>query len=117
MNSTKKTKLYFAYGLNLNHEHMAESVPTAKPIGPTSIQGYKLELLAFANIVKSEPKHYVMGGCWVIDEEAEEALDLIEGYPDLYGKTRIDNMLVYQNGSSEKTRISDRSIGKLSCFG
>ena len=89
-------KLYFAYGLNLNHEHMARSVPTALPVGPRKIEGYRLVMRAFADIVKSDPEDYIWGGCWLIDERAEECLDVIEGYPYLYKKITIDDMLTYQ---------------------
>lgn len=103
-----KTRIYFAYGLNLNHEHMARSVPTADPIGPFKIEGYKVELLAFANIVKSNPEDYIWGGCWLIDQEAEKALDVIEGYPTLYKKITIDNILVYQ--MTEEERVFESAI-------
>ena len=89
-------KLYFAYGMNLNHEHMAQSCPTAIPIGPAKIQGYRLIFRRFANIVKSNPEDCVWGGCWAIDDEAEAALDIIESYPLLYDKLIIDGMLTYQ---------------------
>ena len=90
------TKLYFAYGMNLNHEHMAKACPTAVPIGPRKIQGYRLVFRQYADIVESHPDDYVMGGCWEIDDIAEASLDFIEGYPLLYRKITVDDMLVYQ---------------------
>ena len=91
-----KTKLYFAYGMNLDHDHMREACPTAIPIGPRRIDGYRVEYRCFANIVESDPDDCVWGGCWAIDAKAEECLDYIEVYPDLYDKIYIDGMLTYQ---------------------
>ena len=75
---------------------MAIRCPTAIPIGPKKIHGYRLQFRMHLDIVKSDPDDYVWGGCWQIDEEAEAILDQIEGYPYYYGKIDIDGMLVYQ---------------------
>lgn len=91
-----KTKHYFAYGMNLNHAHMETACPTAVPIGPRKIQGYRLVFRRYADIVESAPEHCVWGGCWEIDAAAEEVLDAIEDYPRLYHKLEINGMLVYQ---------------------
>ncbi len=91
-----KTKLYFAYGMNLNYAHMETACPTAVPIGPRKIQGYRLVFRQYADIVESEPEDCVWGGCWQIDAAAETQLDAIEGYPHLYKKLEIDGMMVYQ---------------------
>lgn len=95
-----KTKHYFAYGMNLNHAHMETACPTAVPIGPRKIQGYRLVFRRYADIVESAPEHCVWGGCWEIDAAAEEALDRVEGYPVLYDKLIIDGMMVYQMNES-----------------
>ena len=94
-----ETKLYFAYGMNLNHAHMATACPTAVPIGARKIQGYRLVFRRYADIVESE-EDCVWGGCWEIDAAAEYVLDGIEGYPDLYRKLVIDGMMVYQMNES-----------------
>lgn len=95
-----ETKHYFAYGMNLNHAHMAIACPTAVPIGPRKIQGYRLVFRRYADIVESAPEDCVWGGCWEIDAAAEEALDHVEGYPVLYDKLIIDGMMVYQMNES-----------------
>ena len=94
------TKLYFAYGMNLNHAHMTAACPTAVPIGPRKIQGYRLVFRLYADIVESAPEDCVWGGCWEIDAAAEDALDRVEGYPVLYDKLIIDGMMVYQMNES-----------------
>ena len=35
-------KYYLAYGSNLNLEHMAQRCPSAKPIGVTTLENYRL---------------------------------------------------------------------------
>ena len=90
------TKTYFAYGMNLNHKHMALACPTAVPIGPKKIYGYRRAFRQFADIEKSNDTDYIWGGVWQIDEEAEEMLDYIENFPFLYKKIEIDGMLTYQ---------------------
>ena len=94
------TKLYFAYGMNLNHAHMEAACPTAVPIGPRKIQGYRLVFRLYADIVESAPEDCVWGGCWEIDAAAEDALDRVEGYPRLYDKLIIDGMMVYRMNES-----------------
>ena len=94
------TKLYFAYGMNLNHAHMTDACPTAVPIGPRKIQGYRLVFRLYADIVESAPEDCVWGGCWEIDAAAEDALDRVEGYPVLYDKLIIDGMMVYRMNES-----------------
>ncbi len=94
------TKLYFAYGMNLNHAHMEAACPTAVPIGPRKIQGYRLVFRLYADIIESAPEDCVWGGCWEIDAAAEDALDRVEGYPRLYDKLIIDGMMVYQMNES-----------------
>lgn len=95
-----ETKRYFAYGMNLNHAHMAIACPTAVPIGPRKIQESRLVFRRYADIVESAPEDCVWGGCWEIDAAAEEALDRVEGYPVLYDKLIIDGMMVYQMNES-----------------
>ena len=94
------TKLYFAYGMNLNHAHMAAACPTAVPIGPRKIQGYRLVFRLYADIVESAPEDCVWGGCWEIDAASEDALDHVEDYPRLYDKLIIDGMMVYRMNES-----------------
>ena len=102
---TNETRLYFAYGMNLNHALMAKACPTAMPIGPRKIQGYQIVFRQYADIIESHPDDYIWGGCWLIDTTAEKALDRIEGYPYLYDKVEINEMMVYQMDVSDNTEI------------
>ncbi len=91
--------------MNLNHAHMRDACPTARPIGPRTIQGYRLVFRYYADIVSSSPEASILGGCWKIDASAEMQLDRIEGYPFLYEKIEIDGMMVYQ--MTEPARLEE----------
>ncbi len=85
------TKLYFAYGSNLNHEQMCIRCRDSRYIKSAFLEGYKLSFCAasrdygVANIVKKSGSK-VPGGIWEISESDEKELDIYEGYPTLYTK-------------------------------
>ena len=85
------TKLYFAYGSNLNHEQIQIRCRDSKYIKNIFLEGYKLSFCAVsrsygvANIVKKTGSK-VPGGLWKISESDEKELDIYEGYPTLYTK-------------------------------
>lgn len=82
--------LYLAYGSNLNKMQMAKRCPKAKALDNYILKGYKLEFRRVANIKKSSNKTDQIGcGIWEITETCEKSLDIYEGYPHLYGKTKI----------------------------
>lgn len=89
-------KKYIAYGSNLNLKQMAMRCPTAKVLGTTFIENYKL---AFRGVATIEP----CKGCsvpvavWLIDDKSEKALDIYEGYPKLYRKENFNIKLNGQN--------------------
>jgi len=84
-----ETKIYAAYGSNMNLMQMKKRCPKAKVIGKGELQGYKLTFrgkqTGVANVERS-----VAGKApvvlWAITEECERELDRYEGYPRLYGK-------------------------------
>ena len=85
------TKLYFAYGSNLNHEQMRIRCRDSRYIKSTFLEGYKLSFCAasrdygVANVVKKKGSK-VPGGIWEISESDEKELNVYEGYPTLYTK-------------------------------
>ena len=82
--------LYLAYGSNLNKKQMSFRCPKAKAIESYILSGYKLEFRRVANIKKTNNKQdKIACGIWNITKECESALDVYEGYPNLYGKTKI----------------------------
>lgn len=83
-----KTKLYVAYGSNLNTAQMANRCPTATVYGKGYIDDYELIFRRVATIDK-KAKSRVPVGVWEIQPRDEMALDRYEGYPHLYRKEMI----------------------------
>lgn len=84
----KPLKLYFAYGMNTNRNQMAIRCPDARPLGRAVLHGYRFEFKSFATIVPSAG-HSVEGVLWSITKTDELALDMLEGYPEFYGKKTV----------------------------
>ena len=89
------SKLYVAYGSNLNIMQMGWRCPTAKVLGTGKILDYKLTFKVVATIEPCQ-KQEVPVAVWRIEEKDEIALDSYEGYPHLYRKEMID--VVLDNG-------------------
>lgn len=88
-----KTKLYLAYGSNLNLEQMAYRSPDSQVTGKTQLPGYRLLFRgrpgnAHATIEESEGRT-VPVLLWKVSVRDETCLDLYEGYPRYYGKVQI----------------------------
>lgn len=81
-------KLYFAYGMNTNQDQMAVRCPGAKPLGRAVLSDYRFEFKSFATITPS-PGNKVEGVLWSITKTDELALDMLEGYPEFYGKKTV----------------------------
>lgn len=93
----KKTKLYAAYGSNLNHAQMRGRCPDAKYLGSAMLQNQNLIFRgqpdhSFATIESMEGKEVPIG-LWEISARDEKALDRYEGYPNFYHKTMLPAML------------------------
>lgn len=83
------TRLYFAYGSNINLEQMAYRCPDAKVIGSVTLAGYELTFRGRTDgsgVANIEPKEgaSVPGLLWRITPKCEQALDRYEGTPRLY---------------------------------
>ena len=88
-----KTKLYLAYGSNLNLGQMAHRCPDSKVAGKAELPGYRLLFRgrpdnAHATIEKSEG-HTVPALLWKVSVRDEALLDRYEGYPYYYDKVQI----------------------------
>ena len=84
----KSIKLYFAYGMNTNKEEMAYRCPGARAMGKAVLPGYRFEFKSFATIVP-DVDSYVEGVLWTITDTDEQALDILEGYPEFYDKKHV----------------------------
>lgn len=88
-----KTKLYLAYGSNLNLSQMAYRCPDSQVAGKAQLPGYRLLFRgrpgnAHATIEESEGRT-VSVLLWKVSVRDEACLDLYEGYPRYYGKVQI----------------------------
>lgn len=89
----KKVKLYIAYGSNMNLEQMSHRCPKAKVVGTGILKDYKLTFRGrYKGVANIEPckDKAVPIVLWEITEECERALDLYEGYPNLYIKKEVE---------------------------
>lgn len=80
---------YLAYGSNTHLEQMKMRTPKARPLGKTTLPGYSLQFRYYADIYQN-PGHSVECAVWVLTPSDEKALDVYEGYPDLYGKHYVE---------------------------
>ena len=87
-----KTKIYAAYGSNMNLRQMAVRCPDAKVVGSGVLEDYKLTFRGIykgvANIQPCKGKEVPIV-LWEITEDCEAALDMYEGYPRLYEKKEV----------------------------
>ena len=98
-----KTKLYIAYGSNMDIRQMSFRCPTAKLIGTSEVEGYRLlfkgsQTGAYATIEKADG-YKVPVIVWEIGETDERNLDRYEGFPTFYYKK---DLTVSVNGKREK---------------
>ena len=85
-----KTKLYIAYGSNMDEGQMAFRCPGAKLRGVSVIENYRLifkgsKTGAYATIEKEEGQK-VPVVVWEIEPTDEHSLDRYEGFPTFYYK-------------------------------
>ena len=88
--NSQETKLYLAYGSNLNITQMAGRCPTAKVVGAVTLSDYHL-LFRGGDCSSVATIEAFKGGkvpvlVWEITPEDESALDHYEGFPELYRK-------------------------------
>ena len=74
--------------MNTNVEQMSIRCPTAVPMGKAILPGYRFEFKSFATIVP-DADNQVEGVLWTITDIDEQALDLLEGYPEFYDKKHV----------------------------
>lgn len=87
------TKIYAAYGSNMNIEQMKIRCPKAKLLGTGKLKNYKLTFRGNAHGVANVEKQVgrsVPIVLWEITEECEKSLDIYEGYPRLYVKRDVE---------------------------
>ena len=109
----RKTDLYLAYGSNLNLRQMKFRCPTAKVVGSTVLENYKMVFRGarrsgVATIEKCKGfKVPVL--IWQITPADEISLDRYEGYPTFYRKEYFDVQL---NGEKQKAMVYIMNEGR-----
>jgi hypothetical protein len=88
-----KRRFYLAYGSNLNIGQMQQRCETAKPMGKTVLENYRLVFCggkgsAVANIERKSGAS-VPCALWLIGPKDEASLDRYEGVPHLYKKELV----------------------------
>lgn len=82
------TKLYLAYGANLNRAEMAFRCPAARPLYDVELTGWQLDFCRHATITR-RPGTRLAAAVWQITAECETALDRFEGFPTYYRKETV----------------------------
>ena len=99
-----KSKLYIAYGSNLNLPQMAHRCPSAKVVGASEIKDYALVFRGGRNgaVATIEPCEgsSVPVLLWKITPKDEAALDVYEGFPRFYDKELMELPLDGQSVSA-----------------
>lgn len=87
------SKIYAAYGSNLNLKQMAHRCPSAERIETGKLEGYELMFKGQADhayaTVERNPDSSTDVLLWKIDPQDEYFLDRYEGYPDFYTKETV----------------------------
>ncbi|MDR3642542.1 MAG: gamma-glutamylcyclotransferase [Candidatus Doudnabacteria bacterium] len=83
---------YFAYGSNLNLEHMRRLCGwNFTVIGPAFLKNYELgpDIRGYANVRPSQDKQ-VYGVLYDINQQSLDALDDFEGYPEVFMRPELE---------------------------
>ena len=83
------TKIYLAYGSNLNHKQMRERCPQSKFIGASILKGWQLLFKGAATII-ADGNSLVPVGLFEITKKCEDSLDVYENFPSLYNKKVVE---------------------------
>ncbi len=95
------SKLYIAYGSNMNLEQMAMRCPSSEVVTAAMLKGYDLQFKFHATI-EPNPSGAVPILLWKLPECDEKQLDRYEGYPKYYRKEAVRLNL---NGESAEAMV------------
>ena len=94
-----QTKLYLAYGSNLNLRQMAHRCPGAELLGYTYLEDtrliYRGSLSGYYLSIEPARGSRTPCGVFRITPQDERSLDRYEGYPELYGKVIYRGLPLY----------------------
>ena len=105
-------RYYVAYGSNLNVRQMMMRCPTARVIGTSVIQDYRLMFKGSQTgsylTIEPEKGAQVPVGIWEVSAADERSLDIYEGYPTFYYKKELQ--LPIKGIRSGKVRVRDAFV-------
>src|SRR2546426_10605923 len=88
--------VYFAYGSNMDSNHMVKRAPGARPAGPARLDGFRLEFSVFSNEwqggaanLELDPEAHVWGVLWDVPEEEVGGLDAFRGHPTFFRREGV----------------------------
>lgn len=100
-------KIYIAYGSNLNLNQMEHRCPTAKLSGIGTLENCKLDFRCMSSqayaTIHPKKGSFVPVAFWEIDQNAEESLDIYEGYPRFYYKRTLP--IILADGTEKEAMI------------
>ena len=103
------TKLYIAYGSNLNLQQMARRCPNAKMVGKTMLEDWRLTFRVHATI-EPDQGYKLPVGIWEITQQCERTLDAYEGFPNYYRKEELEIQI---NGEQRKAIVYIMNGGEV----
>lgn len=91
---------YFAYGSNMDPRLMSRKLPKASVVGPARVEGFRLEFNVYSDQweggaanLEPDPKAYVWGVVWDVEEEDLDTLNTFAGHPTFYRREEVDATL------------------------
>ena len=87
-------RYYIAYGSNLNTYQMRWRCPTARIIGTSRLEGWRLLFKGSKTgaylTIEQDPKYHVPVAVWEVTPKDEASLDRYEGFPNFYYKREME---------------------------
>ena len=116
---TMESKLYLAYGSNLNLRQMAHRCPGAELLGYTYLENtrliYRGSLSGYYLSIEDAAGCRVPCGVFRITPQDERSLDRYEGYPNFYGKVTYKGLPLYAMDGTLRPGSIDAMAYRLPC--
>ena len=114
-----ESKLYLAYGSNLNLRQMAHRCPGAELLGYTYLENtrliYRGSLSGYYLSIEDAAGCRVPCGVFRITPQDERNLDRYEGYPNFYGKVTYKGLPLYAIDGTLRPGSIDAMAYRLPC--
>lgn len=116
---TMESKLYLAYGSNLNLRQMTHRCPGAELLGYTYLENtrliYRGSLSGYYLSIEDAAGCRVPCGVFRITPQDERNLDRYEGYPNFYGKVTYKGLPLYAMDGTLRPGSIDAMAYRLPC--